>query len=221
MNEHWSKIRTSVFVFVFLASAAILIKGLLGSSQSQSTRPEINFPERVELEDWQFVESSSLEAEDGTKGWQYQYETNNQSVMIESYFIWSSDGNVSRLLNIYDDVPPATAELATKYEENIGFYGFLIYEESPHIAACINPYGETTLTSQQFAQNVSQYGFQLKRIIPWLLGRQDLINRSCLFTIVTLPEDDTVNSEASTIEDYPDLEQAWQSWYEVMQKQFN
>ncbi len=215
MKQNWQKIQTAILGIAFLATTTILIRGLFFSSNSAQTNEEtIDFPEKVILDNWQFVNSESIASTENAQSWQYQKK--NQQLQIKTYYIYSSEGNVNRFLQIYQDIPPATLNFEIKYQDNIGFYAFFIYENQPTIASCINPYGETTVTSQQFAQNISQYGLQAKRILPWLLGQQDLINRSCLFTIVTVNFHDIVSEKERTLDDYPTLEQAWFSWYESL-----
>lgn len=216
MKQNWQKIQTAVLGITFIATTTILIRGLFFSSDStQAEEKTINFPERVALDNWQFVNSDAISDAKNAQSWQYK-QTNHQ-LQIETYYIYSSEGNVNRFLQVYQDIPPATLNLEIKYKAEIGFYAFFIYENQPTIASCINPYGETTVTSQQFAQNVSQYGLQAKRIFPWLLGQQDLIDRSCLFTIATVNFHDIVGEEEPTLDNYTKLEQAWFSWYESVQ----
>ena len=235
MSKSWQTLQTSVLILVFLTTLSVLIKGLIQPSDSSSVTETISLPEKIEIENWQLVDRVLLETENQTKAWQYQYTRNDRgrrsaaspgiefrgtadtSLVIESYFIPSSEGNVSRFLQVYKEIPPATAKIEINQEDSIGFYGLFIYESNPYLAACINPYGQTTVTSQQFAQNVSQYGLKIQRIFPWLLGRQDLIDRSCLLTVITIETENIVNESSLTIERLPSLEQAWFSWYEAIQ----
>lgn len=217
MSKSWQTLQTSVLILVFLTTLSVLIKGLIQPSDSSSVTETISLPEKIEIENWQLVDRVLLETENQTKAWQYQYTRNDTSLVIESYFIPSSEGNVSRFLQVYKEIPPATAKIEINQEDSIGFYGLFIYESNPYLAACINPYGQTTVTSQQFAQNVSQYGLKIQRIFPWLLGRQDLIDRSCLLTVITIETENIVNESSLTIERLPSLEQAWFSWYEAIQ----
>lgn len=217
MIANWKTIHTSILLLAFLAMVSTLIKGIIKPSASQSIISEVKLPETIKLDSWKQVETVSLET--NHQGKKYEYQKNNQSLVINAYFIPSSEGNVSRFLQTYQDIPPATVQLETIYREEIGFYGFFVYDQNPNLVACINPYGETTVTSQQFAQNISQNGIQIKRILPWLLGQQDLINRSCLLTIITLDNDNNINARSVTVSDRAKLENAWFSWYEVMQKE--
>ena len=217
MIANWKTIHTSILLLAFLAMLSTLIKGLIKPSASQSIIREVTLPETVKIDNWKQIETVSLETNHLAR--KYEYQNNNQFLVINAYFIPSSEGNISRFLQTYQDIPPATVQLKTNYQEDIGFYGFFVYDQNPNLAACINPYGETTVNSQQFAQNISQHGFQIKRIFPWLLGQQDLINRSCLLTIITLNTDDNMNSRSLTVPNQSQLENAWFSWYEVVQKE--
>lgn len=217
MKENWQNIQLAILGIALIATTTILIKGLFFPSDSTQTNEEkIDFPKRVALDNWQFLNSDSVADTENAQNWQYKQK--NKQLQINTYYIYSSEGNVNRFLQIYQDIPPATLDFNIRYKDNLGFYAFFIYEDQPQIASCINPYGETTVTSQQFAQNVSQNGLQLQRILPWLFGQQDLINRSCLFTVITLNSHDIVEDEQLTLDHYADLEQAWFSWYESVKK---
>jgi len=217
MIANWKTVHTSILLLAFLAMVSTLIKAMIKPSASQSIIREITLPETIKLDSWEQVETVSLE--ENHQGKKYEYQKNNQSLVINAYFIPSSEGNVSRFLQTYQDIPPATVQLQTNYREEIGFYGFFVYDQNPNLAACINPYGETTVTSQQFAQNISQNGIQIERILPWLLGQQDLINRSCLLTIITLDSDNNINARSLSSTDQSQLENTWFSWYETVQKE--
>ncbi|MEO0948066.1 MAG: cyanoexosortase A system-associated protein [Cyanobacteria bacterium J06641_5] len=149
-------------------------------------------------------------------GIQYSYRRPDGSGTLEArarFLPRAGNGNTSRLLQTYTSAQPASVRIAETYREGVGFYGFFIFENEASIMACITPHGGTTVTGQQFSQTTT---FQIGRALPWLLGQQDLLDRRCLFGIVSVP----ARQGEIALTNYPNLEAAWLDWVDHWQQAF-
>jgi cyanosortase A-associated protein len=77
-----------------------------------------------------------------------------------------------------------------------------------YLDACINSRGGSTFTEEQFRANRIQYDVQFNRLLPWLLGQQELRDQRCLWTHLSIPL-----NQSSPESSYHILENAWFSWY--------
>ncbi|NJP09052.1 MAG: cyanoexosortase A system-associated protein [Leptolyngbyaceae cyanobacterium RU_5_1] len=138
-----------------------------------------------------------------------------------------SDGNVSRYLFVYTAIKTANASLKPKYQPGVGHYGTVSGNGRAYLTACINPRGESTVTEQQFTQNRYTHDLRVDRIVPWILGRESLIDRRCLWTLMSTPLElstpkTSPKSELVSLDKgvYNDLETAWFSWHQGWQSNF-
>lgn len=225
----------------------VLVYGLLGATiltaiaailtpRNRDRVATIVYPERVPLPDWDFRERlqwQSAELEGANlpyPGYEYRFEHGDRELLASASYQGVTEGNVSRLLQVYTSLPPATANITTiaagqspqarEFSSGApasGSYGFYIFEGRASIAACINRSGTSTVTEQQFARQVSTEGIGPGRLIPWLLGRGDLFDRGCLFSRLSVPLHDDSETDTETLPaatDYPELEQAWLAWHQ-------
>ncbi len=100
-------------------------------------------------------------------------------------------------------------------QQGVGFYSLFVYQGRSHLSACINPRGGSTVTSAQFLANRYTYDLQVKRLVPWLLGRESLPDRRCLWADLSIPL-----NKMSAHTTYPVLAQAWSSWYQWWSPRF-
>jgi cyanosortase A-associated protein len=124
---------------------------------------------------------------------------------------------------VYTPIRTANADLQIKYQPGIGHYGVLTHKDAKtqtsraYLSACINPQGESTATEQQFTHNLSK-GWQPSQVGSWILGQKSLIDRRCLWTLMSVPvQTDSKAAPAtarSTEQAYKTLETAWVSWYQ-------
>lgn len=88
------------------------------------------------------------------------------------------------------------------------------YKQQAYLDACINPQGGSTFTSDLFDANRIRYDLQFARLLPWLLGHQELRDKRCLWTHLSIPLD------RSSSDAYVSLEQAWFSWHKWWSSRF-
>jgi len=103
----------------------------------------------------------------------------------------------------------------------VGYYGVLTHEGKAYLSACINPRGESTVTEQQFRQSLYATDLQVGRILPWISGREPLLDRRCLWTLMSTPLPSGKNTDSTASEAaYKTLEAAWFNWFRWWQPKF-
>ena len=230
VNDRPQQIRMGLLAAVFGSLVLVTLRVLVQPEVAQQKAPVsiLDFPEAIALPNWQLQavrpwqhdsrqESGQEEPTDRPQGMQYTYRHPEGERLLEArarFLYRAGNGNTSRLLQTFTPAQPASVRIAQTYRDGVGFYGFFIFEDEASIMACINPHGETTVTGQQFSQNIS---LQPGRILPWLLGQQDLFDRRCLFGILAVP----ARQGDTTLANYPDLEAAWLDWVDRWQQAFS
>ncbi len=70
-------------------------------------------------------------------------------------------------------------------------------------------------------QNRYVHALQVNRLLPWLLGRETLVDRRCLWTLMSMPLPMGAKSNSIASEKvFKALETAWFSWYQWWQPKF-
>lgn len=210
--------RSGLLALVFGVTVLLALRAIVRPevARERTFAVAFDFPEAVPLENWQLQRQQPWSppqerdrplARARSAGVEYAYVApeGGQLQARVRFISRAGNGNTSRLLQTYTAVQPATVRIDTSYREGKGFYGFFIFAGEASILACINAQGDTTVTGQQFSQTIT---LKPERLFPWLLGRQDLFDRSCLFSILSVPARPTETS----LEDYPELEAAWLGW---------
>lgn len=186
-----------------------------------------SFPSVVPLPEWQLLESSPI-AEPTVRrtddkddfgailaNRKYLYRQNDQQLEIEMRYAGGTFGDLQFYLNDYASIWLENAKLLQnlRQQEGVGFYSLFVHQGRSHLAACINPRGGSTVTIAQFFANRRTYDLQVGRLVPWLLGKESLQDRRCLWTHLS-----TNHGSAETT--YPVLEKAWRSWYQWWSARF-
>lgn len=222
IKSRWQYLRLSLLALTLGVVLWTLLRTIL-SPNTEKTPLVSNFvfPSTVPLSEWQNLKSTPSQPTDKSQaqGQSYQYRRNNEQLNIEARYEIYTEGNVGRLLNVYTPIKPATVNLTIKHQENIGFYSLFNYQEKAYLSACINPKGEATVTAQQFTQNKYAYGFDVKRMLFWVAGQNDLFDGRCLWTLLSIPID---SSESDSLEKaYQTLEKVWFEWYPFLKLEMN
>ncbi len=218
-TTRWQTTRLILLAAITMGVVAVLIRVfLLPAAKTDSKLAQSNtfeFPNSVPLTGWEPISNQALKAQKKAQsdGHLYQYRQNNQTLVVEVRHELYGGANVSRLLNIYTPIPPATVLINVREKPETGFYGIFEHENKAYLTACINPEGRSTVTEQQFVQNKYKYGWGVGRTFGWMLGQNDLFEASCLWTLASLP----VNSEANPAaleQTYQTLATVWGEWYQ-------
>lgn len=216
----WQSLRSGLLAITFTSITLILWQTLFTNQTQSPDKAQLkpfDFPKTVPLDRWKPIEATPLQTlkEPHTiNGQQYEYLDQEQKLQIETRYEPYTDGNVSRLLVVYTPIEAATVNLNLRYQEDTGYYTLFADDEQLYLSACINSQGGSTVTEQQFIRN--RYGNDLtpQRIFWWILGQNDLLDVSCLWTLISTPLHPEVreNSELLT-QKIEVLETAWFDWY--------
>lgn len=182
-----------------------------------------NLTKTVPITGWQFLESSPIEDKSTLEpggspahGQRYQYRQADTLMDIELRHT-IGDGNVSRFLFVYSSVREGNSKLSSgiRNRTDIGYYGVLTHKGRAYLTACINARGGSTVTDQQFRHDRFVHDVQISRILPWLWGKEPLMDHRCLWTLMSIPVKPDANSTSvDSQEAYKKLEAAWASWYQ-------
>jgi cyanosortase A-associated protein len=220
ITDRWQTVRIAICAVLLTGALietgrALLRPTVVKDTAAANTANSVKFPPSIPLSNWQLSTNKSLKPSPGQGlGHLYQYRNhNNEKVDIQVHDEKYTEGNIGRLLMVYDIAPPASALLTTKYQYNSGFYALTSYNNRAYLSACINPIGQSTATQQQFTQNKYQYGLNFVRTLGWLAGVNDLIDASCLWTLISTPLPADVDEQLLT-KKYETLEAIWAEWYD-------
>lgn len=211
------KLRISLLAFTFAGVFFALVRSILAPTLGTPTA--YSFPEAIALPGWQLISSTPI-ADSGSEmpsplaGRRYQYEWQEAAMQVEVRYLVSTTGNVQAFVQNYTSIQPTfeqplpeRSQATLRYQEETGFYELFSHQGQAYLSACINARGGSTVTSEQFTYNRNSYDLKLDRIVPWLLGQEDLRDSRCLWTHMSMPI--IKNSEEDA---YRTLEQAWKDW---------
>lgn len=221
LNSTWQPMRLSLLAVTTAGALLVLGKLLtLPKVDKAAAQPINTLQPTVPLPGWQLLNNSELKAnKDSRFGRSYQFQQGNTRLNADLHYM-TSDGNVSRYLFVYSPIYTANVNLKVKSTPETGFYGVLSHKGQAYLTACINPRGKSTVTEQQFTQNRYAYDLQPNRILPWVLGKESLIDRRCLWTVLSTPVQPNTTPEASEAEAYKTLETTWISWHQWWQTNY-
>lgn len=217
-NTFWQPTRMLLLVLTFSGALFVLGKAIV-TPKAATTPLSARLPATVPLADWQALSSRTLEPiPEAIAGQQYEYRRQQQTLTVQMRYM-PEDGDVSRFLFAYTPVRQDNKRLVLRSQPTIGFYGVLPHQERAYLSACISPRGESTVTAQQFVQNLRTHNLTPDRILPWLTGRQSLLDRRCLWTLMSVPL--PANADTIALDNaYKTLEDVWVSWYRWWQPNF-
>lgn len=217
-NRFWQPARMVLFVLTFGSALFVLGKAIV-TPKAATPQPSSRLPTNVPLAGWQPISSKALQPiPEAIAGQQYEYRRPQQSLTVQVRYMLE-DGDVSRFLFSYTPIRQDNKRLVLKYQPTIGFYGTMPYQERAYLSACITPRGESTVTAQQFVQNLRAHNLVPSRIWPWLSGQQSLLDRRCLWTLLSVPLPAKVDAIALD-NAHQTLEDVWVSWYRWWQPNF-
>jgi cyanosortase A-associated protein len=213
------KIRIILLAVTCFGVLCTIGKLILDADAASRQVSNFAFPANVLLKDGQIVESQLLtdsaiqeqKKYDATiAGRRYRYRYDSILLDIEMRYIIGTLGNVEEFIknNTTINLPPSKLFKTVRYQEGIGYYGLFIYQNKAYLSSCINPQGNSTVSTKQFFNNRNIYNIRLNRLLPWLLGEQSFFDRRCLWAHLSTPIND---SDYQTT--YKVLEKAWFACY--------
>ena len=217
-------IRLSLLAVNLTVVLFVLGKSILDPNFAKGT--PFDFPPEVSLPEWQFLENNPLKvnSKEGNvssvfkAGRKYRYFQNNIPLDIEMRYVVRTQGQVEQFITQHPSIqssPPQEISGKMRQQQGIGFYTVFVHQERAYLSSCINPYGGSTVTTEQFNHNRNTYDPQLSRLLPVLLGREDWRDYRCLWTYMSIPLKNSSSEEA-----YQTLEKVWISWYEWWSPRF-
>lgn len=213
----WKHPRLIFLIAIFSTVLGVLVKSILFPATSKTTTP-FSFPVTIPLQGWESLPSSTLVDSSGARippslsGRRYQYIKNNLTLNIEMRYFVNTSGEVKNFIKSYESI---SVSPAIRQKEGIGFYGLFTNQDKAYLSACINPHGFSTFTERQFKQNRNVYDLQFNRLLPWLLGQENLKDERCLWTSLSIPL-----KQSSPEMAYQNLENAWFSWHQWWSPRF-
>lgn len=219
-TNQWQTIRIVLIALSLGGIIFILLKSLIDPNFTKKKMVNnASLPQSVPLANWQTIKSTPIKPknEQLSEGYQYKYQNPLGKLDIDTHYEIYTDSNVSRLLMVYQSIPPATARLQLKQKDGIGYYSLFEYQDKAYISACINPKGQTTVTEQQFVKNRYLYNWSIPRLLFWTIGQKDLFDGRCLFTTMSIPIDTHENALNNA---YQTLETTWFDWYRWWQQNY-
>lgn len=217
MVDHWQPIRLSLLVLTCGSALGLMGKAIV--TPRAITQPSSSLPASIPLPHWQLSLSTPLQTiPESVASREYPYRREGQSLNVSLRYMMG-DGDVNRFLFVFTPIRQENTRLVVKYQAGVGFYGVLSHQGRAYLSACMSPRGESTVTAQQFVQNHRTHDLTPDRILPWLVGEQPLLDRRCLWTLMSVPL--TTNAGSAEVDTaYKTLEDAWFSWYRWWQPNF-
>lgn len=212
----WKNIRLSFLAVTTIGVFLVLAKSILIPAEDKRTASAFVFPNTLPLAEWQSLPSKRLVPQSQRlkylSGRKYEYIQNDLALNIEMRYVDNTVGDVKEYIK-QEKLP--LSKVMQRQQTGIGFYNLFTYQEKAYLSSCINPRGGTTVTDRQFKQNRNTYDVQLNRVLPWLLGQQNLKDNRCLWTHLSVPLKHTTPDHA-----YQKLETAFFSWYQWWEPRF-
>lgn len=213
------KIRISLLAITCLGVLCTIGTLILDANAASHQVSNFAFPDNVLLKDGQILDSQLLtdtvvqepkQYDAAIAGRRYRYRYDSIPLDIEMRYIIGTLGNVESLINKNTTInlPSDKIFQTVRYQEGIGYYGLFVYQNKAYLSSCINPQGNSTVSTKQFFNNRYIYNIRLNRLLPWLLGEQSFLDRRCIWAHLSIPIN---NLEEQTA--YKVLEKAWFSYY--------
>jgi cyanosortase A-associated protein len=210
----WKTIRVYLLAVELIAVFCVLGKIIIFPATEKKIIYDFTFPSLVPLTGWQQISSTPLTDKlvpdsvyfsgQNILGETYKYRQQDIVLEIQIRYLVDTNGDLKYFIKKY-----TSQVLPILYKtEGLGFYSFYRDKHNAYLTACINPYGETTVTSDQFYQNNLRHAFQLQRIAIWLTHQTKILDKRCLWTHIKIPLE---NKTPESL--YPILKTAWFDWY--------
>lgn len=222
----WKQLRIPLLVLTFVNIFFVFGKSILDPTIGKQTVAPFVFPPDVPLPQWQRLASHPLKDQTvdrppATKsamlGRQYRYIQKDLQLDINMRYELETLGDVKQLIKDHTAIKFSLNQplIILRQHKQLGFYGLFVYQKRAYLDACINSQGGSTFTKEQFSYNRIQYDVQFNRLFFWLLGKQALRDRRCLWSHLSI----TLN-QSSPESAYVILENVWFSWYQWWHPRF-
>ena len=219
VKRNWlgsDKLQTLLLVLTTVTMTFTLGKSFLHKTAKSPQFSHYQFPNAIALSQWKFYFSRSINSNvslslsgELVAEKHYRYRQNGKYLKIEMRYAVDTDGDLKSFIT------DGKTDLSSGLREDDagGFYSVYTNDSKVNLIACINPSGGSTVTGDRFRRNRMLYDNHFERIVPWLRGQKELLDKRCLWTHLSMDLDRNV----SLNEHYRILETAWFDWYEYWQ----
>ncbi|MEO1402290.1 MAG: cyanoexosortase A system-associated protein [Cyanobacteria bacterium J06635_1] len=210
-----------LLTLVTMTCGATLVAGrvLFYPAQPKVADRSFSFPDHVVLADssvsqGEVITFDSDMPEFFVSGHRYRYQYNERSVAVEMRYLIRPNAELMKLIekHLDTDQPVPREEIVIKQSPDLGSYLLYSDQEQAYLSACIDPYGNSTATDEEFKYNRNFYDIR-HRLWPWLTG-ENLKDERCLWAHLSTPLGDNAQAAKQA------LEQIWPVWYELWQIEF-
>jgi cyanosortase A-associated protein len=191
-----------VAIATFGLSLLVFLRVLLGPV-NPSKATAYTFPRAVPLAGWQQLSQTDISLERDSQNYPGQLYRYSQGLDVRIYYLRNTQVEVVDLFKDHITKNYSKPQLSADQRQGIFKTPHQIY-----LSSCINPPpSPATFTMNQYRNDRNTY---IKgRILAWLIGQNSLQDRRCLWTILSMPSD---NSDTPKVQE--NLETAWQQWYQ-------
>jgi cyanosortase A-associated protein len=220
-----SQWRINLFAATCASICLVAVYCLFDPTAGKRQETAFVFPDRIPLKSWQAMDTELLsdrrkdiagEEEHFNSGKRYSYRQNGIPLEIEMRYLVGTRGNVGNAIEQQTSIPAKLFEKGkVRQIDGIGFYTLFADRNRAYLGTCINSRGGSTVNMQQFSKNRYAYDLKYNLFVPWLLGKETLRDRRCLWTQMSIP---TNSSNLETAEQI--LKTAWIDWYRWWQPRF-
>ena len=215
-KKNWLKsndLQTILAALLTVAVTFTLGKSFVNLKARSIEVADYQFPSSITLSQWQFLASKPLRfhrtrslSGNFVSGKHYYYQQNGKHLEIEMRYVVDTNGDLKRFIT------DRTGELSPglRQDDVGGFYSVYANANTVNLTTCINPAGGSTVTGDRFRRNRMLYDEHFKRIVPWLQGQKELLDKRCLWTHLSIDRDLHISLD----EHYRILEKVWFDWYE-------
>ena len=214
----------SAILIMVLSLMMATIYSLISPKAGQRSPAKFVFPNKISLPEWNFTSgrlnevkiSPTEEVQELFKGGKkYKFRRQNKILDVDIYYLSNTRGNIESLLKKHLNLGEQTINNIQIKRTNKNYYGLFKDRDRTYLSTCHNPFGYSTFTHKQFSQNLNSRSLNLQLIGNWLLGKDSIRDRRCLWTIMSIP-----NQQGTSQELNQTLERTWKDYHQWWQTRF-
>ena len=134
----------------------------------------------------------------------YHFQQDDTVLEIEVRYLANTRGNIKPIINHSHG---SVLDTLQRHEE-IGQYSIYTAGDRTYLAACLNPRGGSTVTTDGFRRNRYRHDVRPERVALWLTGQNTLHDRRCLVHRLSIATAEFESPELATVA----IEGAWLGW---------
>lgn len=209
----WKWLRTGLLAIATLGVVAMAAYSAMTPPALGTVYQNYTFAPQTELPGWTAQPGERIVIErpipaygDLIAGRLYHFQQSGRKLDIRAMYLVDTDGDIQSFAQDFTPTQ-ATQQFVQRHRSGLGFYRLSSQGERTILSACINPRGESTVTTAQFMQNRRTFDRQVDRWLPWLFNQVYLVDRRCLWTEMSLAAADLSPEQRTSL-----LEQSWFAW---------